>query len=255
MWTVGHFWRGSQGLRGCWVERDREEWWQLAEDPGPPPSPPPPPPLISSPFSFSLLPLFPSSPYSVSSVPPLAALWISLFFPSESGILECQRPEARIVLRETGLSQSCSCLETWRLWGKKLISRPYLVPGFRSDALLLLFHWIVSITLGKLSVLAFLVRQSGLTDRNHDAHLPCLPPRGARNAGARFSRLWVSCTRKGLHWVSAKGFLQNSYGWLQWALGRKWALAHQTFSVQIHLGKNWVKRSKLRKSLECMFFS
>lgn len=168
--------------------------------------------LLFPPSSVSLLPLFPSSPYSVSSVPPLAALWISLFFPSESGILECQRPEARTVLRETGLSQSCSCLETWRLWGKKLISRPYLVPGFRSDALLLLFHWIVSITLGKLSILAFLVRQSGLMDRNHDAHLPCLPPRGARNAGAHFSRLWVSCTRKDFTGCPPKSFYRIVMG-------------------------------------------
>ena len=214
-------------------------------------------PSASSPTPFLLFP-----PSSVSFLPLLSCLSSSSscpldlpFLSTEFAILECQRPEARIVLREAGFSQSCSCWETWRLWGKKLISRSYLVPGFRSDALLLLFHWIVSITLGKFSVLAFLVSQSGLMDRNHDAHLPCLPPWGARNTGAHFPRLWASCTRKGPHWVPAKECLQNSYGWLQWALGRKWALAHPTLSVQIHLGKNWVKRSKLRKSLECMVFS
>lgn len=128
-------------------------------------------------------------------------------FPSGSGILECQRPGARIVLRETGFSQSCSFLETWCLWVKKLISRLYLVPGFRSDPLLLLFHWIVSITLEKPQRPCF----SGEAIRAHGQKPWCPPALPATYSGsqehwAHFPRLWASCTRKELHWVPARSF-------------------------------------------------
>lgn len=145
-------------------------------------------------------------------------------FPSESGILECQRPGARIVLRETGFCQSCSFLETWCLWGEKLISRLYLVPGFRSDALLFLFHWIVSITLEKPQRPCFSVEAIRAHGQN-----PWCPP-----------VLPATCSRSQEHWGTfpqtvgliyqertspgaRQEFLQNSYEWLLWALGWKWA--------------------------------
>ena len=226
MWTVGHFWRGSQDVRGCWVGGDGEEWWQLAGDPGPlllPSAPPPPLPLLP------LFLLFP--PSSLFLLPWLSFLSSSSFcpldlpsFPSGSGILECQRPGARIVLRETGFSQSCSILEMWCLWVKKLISRLYLVPGFRSDVLLLLFHWIVSITLEKPQRPCF----SGEAIRAHGQKPWCPPALPATYSGSQehwgtFPQTVVLMYQERTSLGARQEFLQNSYGWLLWALGRKWA--------------------------------
>ena len=147
------------------------------------------PPSFCSPSSLPLPPLFLLFPPSSLFLLP----WLSFLssssscpldlpsFPSGSGILECQRPGARIVLRETGFSQSCSILETWCLWVKKLISRLYLVPGFRSDVLLLLFHWIVSITLEKPQRPCF----SGEAIRAHGQKPWCPPALPATYSGSR----------------------------------------------------------------------